>query len=74
MAPMATPTSSPWRHLRNSKAAVIYEGTSQLHTLIAADYLLGYREDRRHPDARIARAGGRALRLRKPIYGYLHRE
>jgi alkylation response protein AidB-like acyl-CoA dehydrogenase len=34
------------RYLRNSKAAVIYEGTSQLHTLIAADYALGYREDR----------------------------
>ena len=34
------------RYLRNAKAAVIYEGTSQLHTLIAADYLLGYREDR----------------------------
>jgi glutaryl-CoA dehydrogenase (non-decarboxylating) len=33
------------RYLRNSKAAVIYEGTSQLHTLIQADYLLGYRED-----------------------------
>jgi glutaryl-CoA dehydrogenase (non-decarboxylating) len=34
------------RYLRNAKAAVIYEGTSQLHTLIAADYALGYREDR----------------------------
>src|ERR671915_1640621 len=34
------------RYLRNAKAAVIYEGTSQLHTLIQADYLLGYREDR----------------------------
>ena len=34
------------RYLRNSKAAVIYEGTSQLHTLIQADYLLGYREDK----------------------------
>ncbi|MBA2373727.1 MAG: acyl-CoA dehydrogenase family protein [Chloroflexi bacterium] len=33
------------RYLRNSKAAVIYEGTSQLHTLIQADYALGYRED-----------------------------
>ena len=33
------------RYLRNSKAAVIYEGTSQLHTLIQADYLLGYRDD-----------------------------
>jgi alkylation response protein AidB-like acyl-CoA dehydrogenase len=34
------------RYLRNSKASVIYEGTSQLHTLIQADYLLGYREDK----------------------------
>src|SRR6185295_7308433 len=34
------------RYLRNSKAAVIYEGTSQLHTLIQADYALDYREDR----------------------------
>ena len=25
---------------------MIYEGTSQLHTLIQADYALGYREDR----------------------------
>jgi glutaryl-CoA dehydrogenase (non-decarboxylating) len=33
------------RYLRNAKAAVIYEGTSQLHTLIQADYLLGYRRD-----------------------------
>lgn len=39
------------RYLRNAKAAVIYEGTSQLHTLIQADYLLGYRTDKplRHP-------------------------
>lgn len=34
------------RYLRNAKAAVIYEGTSQLHTLMQADYALGYREDR----------------------------
>jgi glutaryl-CoA dehydrogenase (non-decarboxylating) len=34
------------RYLRNSKAAVIYEGTSQLHTLIQADYLMGYRADK----------------------------
>jgi glutaryl-CoA dehydrogenase (non-decarboxylating) len=33
------------RYLRNAKSAVIYEGTSQLHTLIQADYLLGYRHD-----------------------------
>jgi glutaryl-CoA dehydrogenase (non-decarboxylating) len=25
---------------------VIYEGTSQIHTLMQADYLLGYRADR----------------------------
>jgi glutaryl-CoA dehydrogenase (non-decarboxylating) len=39
------------RYLRNAKAAVIYEGTSQLHTLIQADYLLGYRRDKplKHP-------------------------
>ena len=34
------------RYLRNSKAAVIYEGTSQLHTIIQAEYALGYRADK----------------------------
>ncbi len=34
------------RYLRNAKAAVIYEGTSQLHTVIQGEYALGYREDR----------------------------
>ncbi|HUQ77365.1 MAG TPA: acyl-CoA dehydrogenase family protein [Patescibacteria group bacterium] len=34
------------RYLRNSKAAVIYEGTSQLHTVIQAEYALGYRQDK----------------------------
>jgi alkylation response protein AidB-like acyl-CoA dehydrogenase len=34
------------RYLRNSKGAVIYEGTSQLQQLIQADYALGYREDK----------------------------
>ena len=33
------------RYMRNSKGSVIYEGTSQIHTLIQADYLLGYRRD-----------------------------
>ena len=28
------------------QGSVIYEGTCQIHTLIQADYLLGYREDR----------------------------
>lgn len=34
------------RHLRNSKSAVIYEGTSQIHQLLQADYVLGNRVDK----------------------------
>ncbi|MEN8241201.1 MAG: acyl-CoA dehydrogenase family protein [Chloroflexota bacterium] len=34
------------RFLRNSKGAVIYEGTAEVHTLMQADYELGYRKDR----------------------------
>lgn len=34
------------RYLRNSKDAVIYEGTSQIHTLMQAGYALGQRQDR----------------------------
>ena len=34
------------RHLRNSKSAVIYEGTSQIHQLMQADYVFGNRVDR----------------------------
>jgi alkylation response protein AidB-like acyl-CoA dehydrogenase len=34
------------RFLRNSKGAVIYEGTSEIHTLMQADYELGTRQDR----------------------------
>ena len=34
------------RFYRNCKAAVIYEGTREIHTLMQADYLLGYRTDR----------------------------
>ncbi|MQC27005.1 MAG: butyryl-CoA dehydrogenase [Chloroflexi bacterium] len=33
------------RYLRNSKGAVIYEGTSEVHQLMQAGYALGYRED-----------------------------
>ncbi len=33
------------RYLRNSKGAVIYEGTSEIHQLMQADYALGYRHD-----------------------------
>ncbi|WP_085523807.1 acyl-CoA dehydrogenase family protein [Tuberibacillus sp. Marseille-P3662] len=34
------------RHLRNSKAPVIYEGTREIHTLMQADYVLGLRQDK----------------------------
>jgi len=34
------------RFYRNCKGAVIYEGTREIHTLMQADYLLGYRHDR----------------------------
>lgn len=34
------------RFYRNSKAAVIYEGTREIHKLMQADYALGYRRDR----------------------------
>ncbi|HWQ83048.1 MAG TPA: acyl-CoA dehydrogenase family protein, partial [Anaerolineales bacterium] len=33
------------RLLRNSKGAMIYEGTSEIHQLMQAGYALGYRED-----------------------------
>ena len=33
------------RYLRNSKGAVIYEGTSEIHQLMQADYALGTRAD-----------------------------
>jgi glutaryl-CoA dehydrogenase (non-decarboxylating) len=36
----------PERFLRNAKGAVIYEGTSQIHTLMQAGYALGQRADR----------------------------
>ncbi len=34
------------RHFRNSRGALIYEGTREIHTLIQAEYALGYREDK----------------------------
>ncbi|MFC4409616.1 acyl-CoA dehydrogenase family protein [Chungangia koreensis] len=35
------------RYLRNSKATVIYEGTREIHTIMQAEYVLGYREDKK---------------------------
>lgn len=34
------------RFLRNSKAPVIYEGTREIHTVMQAEYVLGYRKDK----------------------------
>ncbi|CAG1014374.1 MAG: acyl-CoA dehydrogenase family protein [Anaerolinea sp.] len=34
------------RYLRNGKGAVIYEGTSEIHQLMQAEYALGFRQDR----------------------------
>ncbi|MBN1400821.1 MAG: acyl-CoA dehydrogenase family protein [Anaerolineae bacterium] len=34
------------RYLRNSKGAVIYEGSREIHQILQAQYALGYREDR----------------------------
>jgi glutaryl-CoA dehydrogenase (non-decarboxylating) len=34
------------RFYRNCKGAVIYEGTREIHKLMQADYVLGYRQDR----------------------------
>jgi glutaryl-CoA dehydrogenase (non-decarboxylating) len=34
------------RFYRNCKAAVIYEGTREIHKIMQADYALGYRQDR----------------------------
>jgi glutaryl-CoA dehydrogenase (non-decarboxylating) len=34
------------RYYRNCKGAVIYEGTREIHKIMQADYVLGYRSDR----------------------------
>ncbi|HWP31287.1 MAG TPA: acyl-CoA dehydrogenase family protein [Fimbriimonadales bacterium] len=34
------------RYFRNSRGAMIYEGTREIHTLLQAEYALGYREDK----------------------------
>ena len=34
------------RYLRNAKGGVIYEGTSEIHQLMQADYALGFRTDK----------------------------
>ena len=34
------------RYYRNAKGAVIYEGTREIHQLMQADYVLGYRADK----------------------------
>jgi glutaryl-CoA dehydrogenase (non-decarboxylating) len=34
------------RYFRNSRGAMIYEGTHEIHTIVQAEYELGYRVDR----------------------------
>ncbi|WAH35204.1 acyl-CoA dehydrogenase family protein [Alicyclobacillus dauci] len=34
------------RFMRNAKALVIYEGTREIHTIMQAEYALGYRQDK----------------------------
>jgi glutaryl-CoA dehydrogenase (non-decarboxylating) len=34
------------RYMRNAKAPVIYEGTREIHTIMQAEYALGYRVDK----------------------------
>jgi glutaryl-CoA dehydrogenase (non-decarboxylating) len=34
------------RFMRNARGSVIYEGTSQIHQILQAEYALGYREDK----------------------------
>jgi glutaryl-CoA dehydrogenase (non-decarboxylating) len=34
------------RFLRNARGSVIYEGTREIHTILQAEYALGYREDK----------------------------
>jgi glutaryl-CoA dehydrogenase (non-decarboxylating) len=49
------------RFYRNAKGGVIYEGTREIHTLLQADYALGYREDR-------------PTRVSLPAWPFEHRE
>jgi glutaryl-CoA dehydrogenase (non-decarboxylating) len=32
--------------MRNARGSVIYEGTSQIHQILQAEYALGYRQDK----------------------------
>ena len=34
------------RYFRNSRGAMIYEGTHEIHTIMQAEYELGYRSDK----------------------------
>jgi glutaryl-CoA dehydrogenase (non-decarboxylating) len=45
------------RFYRNCKGAVIYEGTREIHTIMQADYVLGFRQDK-------------PLRCELPAYGH----
>ena len=34
------------RYFRNSRGAMIYEGTHEIHTIVQGEYALGYRADK----------------------------
>ena len=50
------------RFYRNCKGAVIYEGTREIHKIMQADYLLGYRADRPTRCELPAWSGGAAVK------------
>src|SRR6478735_328706 len=56
------------RFWRNARGAVIYEGTREIHTILQADYALGYRQDKplrcpQPPAPGFEREGERVLAL-----------
>ena len=48
------------RFWRNSRGAVIYEGTREIHTILQAEYALGYREDKQLSHPQLPAVGFRA--------------
>ena len=59
------------RYFRNSRGAMIYEGTHEIHTVIQAEYELGYRQDkplaRSLPPYEPTEAATPAVQLGEPV-------
>lgn len=45
------------RYMRNARGSVIYEGTSQIHQILQAEYALGYREDKQLSNPQLPAVG-----------------